>query len=235
MAARVEEFRDYAVTIASPSTNTIRHIMTSNDTPSPDWALLSAELMAARRTVLPKRLIAPGPTPEQERALLEAAATAPDHRQLQPWRFIHIPVAHRAALAEVFAAALRERDPQATPEQQAQAQEKAFRAPYLLLVVLDETKGDPDAAAQVTVTERILSAGCAIQNILLMATAQGLGSALTSGKALQSQVLRQSFDLTPNEQALCFISIGTVEKPKNARVRPLPEGLISSWHGRTPV
>jgi nitroreductase len=202
---------------------------------SPDWALLSAELMAARQTVLPKRLVAPGPTPEQAHALLEAAATAPDHRQLQPWRFIHIPVAHRTALAEIFAAALRERDPQATPEQQAQAQEKAFRAPYLLLVVLDDTKGDPEWATQVTLAERIVSAGCAIQNILLMATAFGLGSALTSGKALQSQVLRQAFDLTPNEQALCFISIGTVEKPKNARIRPAPESLLSTWRGTSSV
>lgn len=197
----------------------------------PDWALLCAELMAARQTVLPKRLVAPGPTPEQVDALLQAAATAPDHRQLQPWRFIHIPVVHRAALADVFAAALRERDPTATLVQQAQAQEKAFRAPYLLLVVLDDSKSDPETTVQVTLAERLISAGCAIQNILLTATAFGLGSALTSGKALQSQALRQAFELPPTAQALCFISVGTVARPQNAPIRPAPDALLSVWRG----
>jgi nitroreductase len=71
--------------------------------------------------------------------------------------------------------------------------------------------------------------------MLLMATAMGLGSALTSGKALQSQVLRQAFDLAPNEQALCFVSIGTAEKSKNSRLRPAPELFISTWCGASSV
>nr|WP_309246823.1 hypothetical protein [Ramlibacter montanisoli] len=44
----------------------------------------------------------------------------------------------------------------------------------------------------------------------MMATALGFGSALTSGKALGSPALRALFALAPEEQALCFISIGTI-------------------------
>jgi nitroreductase len=193
----------------------------------PDWAVLAGELMATRQTVLPKRLVAPGPDEWQQRQLLAAAATAPDHRQLRPWRFVRIPLEGRAALAELFAAALLERDPQATPTQQAQARDKAFRAPHLLLMVVDATKGD----AQVPVLERTLSAGCAVQNLLLMATAQGFGSALTSGKALQSPVLRHGLGLAPNEHALCFVSIGTAQKSKNPPMRPDPDTLVSTWVG----
>jgi hypothetical protein len=83
----------------------------------------------------------------------------------------------------VFAQALLERDAAATAEEVERAREKAFRAPWLMLVVVDGPGGDrPD----VDLAERILSAGCAVQNLLLMSTALGFGSALTSGKALKS-------------------------------------------------
>lgn len=181
-----------------------------------DWAAWAAELMSARRTVMPRRLVEPGPDAGQRQALLAAAASAPDHRSLLPWRFILVPQAQRATLAEVFAQALLERDASATPEQLAQAREKAFRAPLLMLVVVDGARGDPEVGLH----ERLLSAGCAVQNLLLMATAQGFGSALTSGKALGAAPLRRCFGLGPADHALCFISVGTVSASRPARARP---------------
>ena len=181
-----------------------------------DMAGLAQTLMQSRQTILPKRLLAPGPNAQQLTQLLAAAATAPDHRQLLPWRLIQVPATARAALAVVFAAALLARDAAALPEQVQQAREKAFRAPLLMLVVVDAERGEPG----VELHERIVSAGCAVQNMLLMATAQGFGSALTSGKALKAQGLRQLFQLNASDQALCFISIGTVQMRKPARVRP---------------
>ncbi|MDZ4102594.1 MAG: nitroreductase family protein [Hydrogenophaga sp.] len=181
-----------------------------------ECARAAADLIHARQTVLPKRLLAPGPDADQLQALLGAAAAAPDHGQLLPWRFVIVPRTERASLAEVFAQALRERDASATPEQLGQAREKAHRAPLLLLVVVDGHCGDP----AVDLAERILSAGCAVQNMLLMATAMGYGSALTSGKALGSQALRQRFGLGTGEQALCFLSVGTVAARRPARTRP---------------
>ncbi len=91
-----------------------------------------------------------------------------------------------------------------------------MRSPWLLLVVV-RTGGEP---AEIPAAERVLSAGAAIQNMLLMATALGLGSALTSGKALQSQALRQLFALKDKEQALCFINIGHIGEPRQPRARP---------------
>ena len=182
-----------------------------------------AALMQARRTVLPRRLGAPGPDRTQLELLLRAAATAPDHGQLLPWRFVEVPTDARAALAEVFAAALLERDPAAAPEDLARAREKAHRAPLLLLVVVNAVRGD----ASVDLLERMVSAGCAIQNLLLMATAQGFGSALTSGKALKSDGLRAMFGLTAADHALCFISVGTVVSAKPGRVRPEPADFFS--------
>ena len=189
-----------------------------------EWA---EALIHGRRTVLPKRLAAPGPDPAQLQRILEAAAAAPDHGERVPWRFVIVPEAARATLAEAFAAALRERDAGATGEQLAQAREKAFRAPLLLLAIAD-MGGHGD---EVPPVERLLSAGCAIQNMLLMATALGFGSALTSGKAMGSQPLRSLFSLQPSEQALCFISIGAIASTRRARVRPGVERYVSTLQG----
>jgi len=183
-----------------------------------ECAAFAAALMQARQTILPKRLGEPAPSAEQRAQILAAAAHAPDHGQLLPWRLIEVPQGARAALAEAFGQALLARDASAAPEQVAQAREKAFRSPLLLLVVVDLAGGDPE----IEPAERILSAGCAVQNLLLMATALGFGSALTSGKALGSEVLRRLFGLGPGQQALCFVNIGSVLSAKRARTRPAP-------------
>ena len=188
-----------------------------------DLVNMVATLMQTRQTILPKRLMQPGPDPAQLRWILEAAASAPDHGQLLPWRFVTVPEAARPALAEGFGEALLERDPQATSEQILQAQEKAYRSPFLMLVVVDALRGDPE----IDLHERIVSAGCAVQNVLLMATALGYGSALTSGKALKSTVLCRLFGLGANEHALCFLSIGSVQSRKKARLRPVHDAFVS--------
>ena len=190
-------------------------------------AAMATALMQSRQTILPKRLGAPGPGASELATIVNAAAHAPDHGQLLPWRFVLVPEAARPPLAEVFAQALLERDPGATPEQCGQAREKAFRAPVLMLVVVDGERGDPE----IDLAERLLSAGCAVQNMLLMATAQGFGSALTSGKALKSTALRQLFGLQAHEHAPCFISIGTAHTRKPTKPRPNPEKLLSSLGG----
>ena len=186
-------------------------------------AELAQALIQTRQSTLPKRLAGPGPDAAQTQTMLAAAASAPDHHELLPWRFVVVPEAARAALADAFAAALLQRDAAATPQQQAQAREKAFRAPLLLLAVVRLRDDD----AEIGPHERIVSAGCALQNVLLMAHALGFGGALTSGKALASAPLRRLFDLHDDEQALCFVNIGTVGKPKRARARPQAAQYVS--------
>lgn len=172
---------------------------------APEAAEWVDTLIHTRHTVMPRRLGEPGPDAAQAVQILSAAAAAPDHGQLMPWRFVVVPAAARAALGQAFADALLERDPQATAVQQDDARAKAFRAPWLLLAVARTEGGDP----AIDRTERLLSAGCALQNMLLTAHALGFGAALTSGKALKSAALRMLFDLGPGELALCFLSVGT--------------------------
>jgi nitroreductase len=182
----------------------------------PDSALWAATLIQSRRTTLPKRLCGPAPDDTQQRLILEAAAAAPDHDQILPWRFVEVPASCRDALGQAFTAALLERDSAATAEDCQQAHDKATRSPWLLLAVV-RTAGEP---ANIPAQERILSAGAAIQNMLLMCSALGLGSSLTSGKAMGSRPLRTLFGLGDEEQALCFINIGHILAPRKERPRP---------------
>ncbi len=188
----------------------------AQDMPSEDAGLWASTLIHSRHTTLPRRLGEPGPDAPHRALILAAAAAAPDHGQLLPWRFIEIPVNQRHRLADAFVQALLERDPAALPDDIERAREKAHRAPWLMLLVVRLRGLDPEIDA----SERLLSAGCAVQNLLLTATALGYGSALTSGKAVRSTPLRTLFGLAPDEDALCFISLGSTQGHKPPRPRP---------------
>jgi len=185
---------------------------------------LADTLIRSRQTILPKRLTAPGPDAWQLDRLLRAAAAAPDHGVLTPWRFVIIPAHRREALAEVFAHALVERDAGATLQQIETAREKAYRAPLLMLAVARVGPCEPE----IPLLERMVSLGCAIQNMLLSAHSMAFGSSLTSGQALRSTQLRQLFQLQAGEEAVCFINIGTVTQRKAPRLHPEPAAFVSS-------
>jgi len=181
-------------------------------------------LMTSRQSILPKRLVAPGPTPTQIHDMFSAAAAAPDHGEIRPWRFVVVPAERRADLGEAFAQALMQRDPSATPEQLAQARDKAFRAPFVALAVARLGPSEPDIDG----LERIVSMGAAVQNVLLMAHGLGFGAGLTSGQAMQSAALRSLFDLQEGERGVCCVNVGTALKRKPARLRPAVESFVSS-------
>ena len=184
------------------------------------------ELMCMRRTVLPKRLVLPGPDGNQLQALL--AAAGPDHDLLSPWRLVLIPNEHRKSLGLIFTEALSEREINISTERMSLCQEKAQRAPMLLLLIVDFEKSDQ----KIDLMERLISAGCALQNMLLLATAMGYGSALTSGKALRSKALREGFGLKEGEQAVCFLSIGTEIAQAPEKPRKNIREFYSVWTSR---
>ncbi len=174
------------------------------------------KLIHGRVHVSPKRLGNPGPDELQKKQILLAASAAPDHGRMMPWRFIEIAQVSRAALGEVFHQCLLDRDPSATAIQLQEAREKALRVPLLLLAIANYA----DDVNEISKEEKLVSLGCAVQNILLSAYALGFGSGISSGKALQSPQLRNLLSLADHEDPICFVTIGTVTKNKPDRVRP---------------
>ncbi len=197
---------------------------------APAWsgeplAEAACALIASRQNVSPKRLIEPGPNQAQLDRLFVAAAAAPDHGQLLPWRFVIVPQDKRGLLADVFALALIDRDPGATTVQIEAAREKADRAPLLMLAVARLVS---EQEPEIPNVERMVSIGCAVQNMLLVSHAMGFGSGLTSGQALVSPRMRELFALGDDEVAVCFVNLGTISKRKPGRIRPAAGHFVSS-------
>ncbi len=190
-----------------------------------DYAKLVCELVTRRQQVSLKRLIDPGPTSAQLALLWKAAAQAPDHGLILPWRFVHVSDSARDRLATAFEQALIDRDPHSTAAQREDARAKAARAPFLALAI---ARLDGDGHPEIPYTERLVSLGCALQNMLLMAQAQGFGAGLVSGQAMDSAALRATFSLAPNEKAISFLGIGTVSWAKANRQRPAAEDFVTT-------
>ena len=181
-------------------------------------------LIHSRQHISPKRLGDPGPDPGQLEKILSAAGAAPDHGLITPWRLIIVPPERRHLLGAAFAEALAERDTEVTEVQKQDARSKAFRGPFLALMV---ARLDP-ALGPTHPQERVISAGCAIQNMLLVAHALGFGAGLSSGRALYSRQMRLLFGLSAHEQPLCFMTGGTVQRRKSARPRPVMADYTST-------
>lgn len=196
--------------------------------PSPAMPLdaedLALTLIASRHNVSPRRLVDPAPSEEQLQRLLVAAAAAPDHGEITPWRFIRVPVDRRHRLADAFAQALLDRDSAASAAQLEAAREKAHRAPLLLLAIARLGPCEPDTP----MLERMVSMGAAIQNLVLAAHAMGFGTGLTSGQAMRSPRLASLCALGAGETPVCCINIGSVSRHKPlTRARPAPAQFFS--------
>jgi nitroreductase len=203
---------------SNPITDNSTHVDRSDEANS------TLSLITLRQNISPRRLIAPGPNTDQVNDMFRAAAAAPDHGEVRPWRFVLVPEGKRTLLAKAFAQALIERDANATAEQIEAAREKAFRAPFLTLAIARLGLCEPD----IEPLERMVSVGAAIQNFLLCAHSMAYGSSLTSGQAMRSAPLRQLFEMCDGEQAVCCINVGTVAKHKPMRLRPAPSSFVSS-------
>lgn len=185
----------------------------------------ASALIHSRQHVSPKRLISPGPSSSQKLEILNAAGAAPDHGKTTPWHFYELTPEGRKLLGQLFADDLMDRDPSASSIQIDEARQKAFRGPLLLLATAKLSPSLDNIPSQ----EKLISVGCAIQNILLMANALGFGSGLSSGKALYSKKMRELFSLKEMEEPLCFITIGTVSTHKPNKERPEASSYTSNF------
>ena len=164
------------------------------------------EWISSRRSV--GNLEAPAPTPEQIRVAIGCAATAPDHKKLQPWRFIITEGDARHALGHALVTAAQD---QATLEGETLSektlQETAnlpLRAPMIVTVVthLQEHK-------QVPHFEQMLSAGAAVQNLILALKAQGFSTVWRTGLLCNEPAVKAYLGVSEEDYVTAFVYTGT--------------------------
>ncbi len=185
------------------------------------------DLMRRRRSV---RRFRSTPLPEaQLRRVLEAARLAPSAHNRQPWRFVVLrDGAERERLAEAMAARLRAdrladgADPKDVEADAARSRTRLTQAPCAILVCLTLQAMDryPDAR-RAAAEERmaVQSVAMAGENLLLAASAEGLGACWMCGPLFAPQEARRVLDLPDDWEPQGIVLLGEAAEDPNPRGR----------------
>lgn len=181
-------------------------------------------LLATRRSASPKAMGEPGPTAEQLGDILAAAVRVPDHGKLTPWRFVLFEGEARAGIGERIAARWRSLHPDHGEDSVAFAKAMLLRAPAVLAVI---STAAPHV--KIPVWEQTLSAAAVCQNILIAATAHGLGCAWNTDWIAYDPEITKAMGLAAHEKVAGFIYLGTPTLPLEDRPRPDAMALLTRW------
>ncbi len=181
------------------------------------------ENLMSRRS--PNKLAEPAPTKEALDKAMAAAVRAPDHGKLKPWRFLVIDSESRAAFGDVMARCLKRQQPDANDEMLKREQEKAFRAPTIVVAVAKIQPQHP----KIPEVEQLLAAGAATQNFWLALHAQGYGVFWKTGAPAYDAQVKRELGLAEADQIVGFMYIGSIAAPALDAKRPEAEDHVERW------
>ncbi|MFD0978371.1 nitroreductase family protein [Tropicimonas aquimaris] len=188
--------------------------------PDPNQAAL--DFLLTRRSRPAKTLRTPVPDEAALRTLLTVAARTPDHKKLEPWRFIVLekPALERLALMVPDRAKALGIAPET-----AEKMVRQFADADLVVAVIGVPQ-DNDAVPEI---EQILSAGAACYGLLSAALAAGWGANwLTGWAAFDRPFVETGLGLRSHEFVAGFIHIGTETSAPPERPRPNLDA-ITEW------
>ena len=150
----------------------------------------------------------PAPTASQIKAAIDCAVTAPDHKKLQPWRFIVTQGNARHELGRAFLAAAEAQAAQKGETLSEKARQKTYnmplRAPVIITVVTHM-----QAHKKVPPFEQMLSAGAAVQNLILALKAQGFSTVWRTGLLCNEPAVKEYFDVSADDYVTAFVYTGS--------------------------
>lgn len=185
------------------------------------------DALLARRSGKAPLLAAPAPDSQALEKIILAASRAPDHGRLVPFRFLEVTEDARGTLGDLMEASARELNPAIDAVELERAREKADQGAMILAMI---AKIDTDHP-KITSSDQWLSAGCALENLLLAAQSFGFGAAVRSGSFLETKAVRTGFALAENEHLTCLIVLGTPKDWPPAKPKPTLEQVFSRWNG----
>jgi nitroreductase len=167
------------------------------------------ELFTAIETrVSAARLIGPGPTAEQLQRLLHAAARAPDHGRLKPWRLMVLEEPMREAFIHAAAEAKRVRVPTLTEQQVGADREKIRRSPTIVIVACAVNRN----ITKIPEIEQVVAAGAAAENLFLAAHDLGFGVMWKTGAAAYDLNVKATLGLQADDHIVAIMHLGTREQ-----------------------
>jgi len=178
------------------------------------------ELLLNRRSQ--PRLVAPPPSSESLENILQAGLSVPDHKCLQPWRFIVCTNDGLSKLGKIFEqAAMHKGSEQATLER---APLLPLRAP-MVIVAICEYKEDE----KVPKIEQVASTACAVQAMQMAAIAQGFQGIWRTGWYAQNEEVKSSLKCKPEDEILGFLYLGSSPLSTMPRPAVVTNNFVEHW------
>jgi nitroreductase len=184
----------------------------------------AVDLLKTRRSIKPREMIAPGPSPAEIETILTIGARVPDHGKLAPWRFIVFEGDARARASEMIAKVFASKNPNAQSTEIEIEKRRLTDAP-LVIGVVSSAKPHP----KVPRWEQELSAGASAMNIVTAATALGYGACWLTGWFAFDRDVLDGLGLKADEKLAGFVHIGTPSKPTEDRPRPVLSEIVTRF------
>ncbi|MDZ4288541.1 MAG: nitroreductase [Prosthecobacter sp.] len=173
--------------------------------PLPSLAQTSA-LLRHRRSVKPVDMD-PGRGVEREllRELLENATWAPTHGLTEPWRFVIFQGDARHRLVDAMQTVYRQTTPAAEfrEDKLKKMGENPLLAPVVIAGVMERRGG-----AKIPEVEELEAVACALQNLMLSATAAGMACYWSSPPLLGTPEFRDWLRIGPEDRCVGLIYLG---------------------------
>jgi nitroreductase len=136
--------------------------------------------------------------------IFKAAARAPDHGKLQPWRFLVIEGEGLELLSQILVTALANSSPNISPSVIEKTRNMPFRAPMIIVAIAKCQEG-----SKVPKQEQIIACGAATQNMLNALFALNYGAVWRTGDLAYDKHVAHSLGLIDSEEIIGFIYVGT--------------------------
>lgn len=182
------------------------------------------DYLLSRRSGSAKAMTEPGPSAEQLDTILKAAARAPDHGKLAPWRFILFEGEARARFGAFLAQRIAQIEADVSEPRIELERGRFLRAPIVIGVVSRVTPGIP-----IPQWEQELSAGAVCTLMLIAAHAEGFVANWITEWYAYDPVVARELGLGPTERIAGFVYIGTAAAPLEERVRPDMAKIVSRY------
>ncbi len=179
-----------------------------------------------RRTVKPDKMNGKPIADEEIQELLAMADWAPTHAKTEPWRFIVFGGNHVREFTTRHAGLFKQNSTEANFTQQKYdtIEKLGNNVSHIIIVWMKrvETHKIPEM-------EEIAATACAIQNILLGATAKNIASFWSTGGLALQPALHQEFKLASEDKILGILYLGYTDEPAREGSRQIPLAAKIEW------
>lgn len=186
----------------------------------------AVELLINRNSM--KMVVAPAPSDEELALALQAAVAAPDHGNLTPWRFKLIRGEHIQKFADLGITIRQRSDNPFTEEKAAASRQWLSQVPLIIAVAcyIDYSN------TKIPESERMLSTGCAVMNVMNALNAMGYGTFWSTGIATYDDEFQTALGFDPlNYRFMGFLAVGTPKMPIPKKTRQTYTHFVEEWTG----